>query len=221
MRLPANLRVKLADPQAKRLYAADRRFDLYDRGTPVVGTTIPDCQVYVDALLRRKSIRKMLEQCNTWGARQVLKNGIIVEACHGSNAVIRRYQPLLRLSPTQYSVGPILHEIAHFTTFNSSQGGNGALWVGKQAPHGPDFAAIALKLFRMVMGREYAEKLQASYNLHRVEVMGQAGIPAVPSVPASQIHWHRRHKGEMTSRGYYIKGFTPRITAKDKIIPRY
>jgi putative metallohydrolase (TIGR04338 family) len=174
------------DPQKQRVYSAERRAGLFHSES--VGTSIQDCQAYVDRLLARKGVRKIISSYDNAGARRVLAHGITLEVNCGSHATMIFGLPHIRLRKSQFNVGVIIHEISHLISWRTEFG------------HDATFVKAHLELSQHIVGKVYADRLRASFNIHRVKVLGDTGKAMIPRVPVSQREWHTENIEEFAKQ---------------------
>lgn len=174
------------DPQKERLYKAERRAGIWE--TEKIGETTKQVQKFTTTLLKRKGVQKIIRNTDNKGARLLLANGVVIEGNNGCHATIKHAIPHIRLTKKGFRIGILVHELAHIITYQTDYA------------HDPAFAKVQLELSRNIIGKDYAERLQASFNLYRVKVLGATGKASVPRVPASQKQWHGEQKAKITER---------------------
>lgn len=163
------------DPQKARLYRAEHLAGVWQSET--IATSIPDAQKWLNKVLKGKKVRTVFSSSPLPLLVAVLNRGITVQGHNGCSTNFQGGTARINMTTNGMRKAIFAHELAHLATWR----------VGEA--HGIEFAQASLLLARIIVGKPYAERLQASYSIHKVRVKGKTGRPSIPRVPASQVAW--------------------------------
>ena len=139
------MNTKVIDSQRSKVYAAETKFratTYTSKYSPVISTSINDCQRYVDLVCNQSWFKARFGVCQ-----------IQVEA--GRNGGLAFGRRLIRLGVWARQETVILHEIAHCIAPSGVK-------------HGPEYAGTFMFLVKKMFGNEAAKELRQCYKEHRV-----------------------------------------------------